>query len=124
MKSGKKRAATVDGYIKGFPGAVGKKLSQLRAAIRAAAPGAEEKISYGMPGYYLNGRLVFFAAGKAHIGFYALPGAIKAFAKELTGYATSTGTVQFPLETPIPVGLVKKMVAFRVAENAARRKRK
>jgi uncharacterized protein YdhG (YjbR/CyaY superfamily) len=119
-----RKPITVDEYIRTFTGPVGKKLAQLRAAIRATAPGAIEKISYGMPGYFLNGRLVFFAASKAHIGFYALPGAIKAFAKDLAGYKTSTGTVQFPLDRPIPVGLVKKMVAFRVSENETRKKSK
>jgi uncharacterized protein YdhG (YjbR/CyaY superfamily) len=119
-----KKPATVDDYIKSCPAAVGKKLEQLRAAILSSAPGATEKISYGMPAYFLNGRLVYFAAQKAHVGFYALPGAIKAFAKDCAAYKTSTGTVQFPLDRPIPVGLVKKMVAFRVSENRARKKSK
>jgi uncharacterized protein YdhG (YjbR/CyaY superfamily) len=118
----KKTPATVADYIESYPAPVRDILKKLRAVIRTAAPQAVEKIGYGMPGYYLNGPLVYFAAHTAHIGFYALPGAIKAFAKELAGYRTSKGAIQFPLDRPLPVGLVRKMIAFRIAEKAARKK--
>jgi uncharacterized protein YdhG (YjbR/CyaY superfamily) len=90
----------------------------LRNAIRQAAPQAEEVISYNMPAFKFNGPLVFYAAYKQHIGFYPTPSAIKAFKDELTNYKTSKGAIQFPLDKPIPIALVKKFVAFRVKENA------
>lgn len=87
------------------------------AAIGAAAPQAQETISYGMPGYKLNGYLVGFAAAKRHIGFYPTPSAIAAFQAELADYARSKGAVQFPLDRPLPIDLIQRMVRFRVDEN-------
>ena len=108
---------SIDAYIATFPKEIQRKLQKLREVIRAAAPEATEKISYQMPTFYLNGNLVHFAAFKHHIGFYPTPSGTEHFQKELSAYKTSKGTVQFPLDQPIPFDLVIKMVNFRVAEN-------
>lgn len=92
-------------------------LEQVRSAIRKAAPQAEETIAYGMPAYRLNGPLVYFAAFKHHLGFYATPTGHEAFAKELANYKQGKGSVQFPLDEPIPIDLITKIVKFRVKEN-------
>jgi len=112
--------ATVDEYIASFPEETQVKLQELRSTIRAAAPEAEEKISYQMPTFFLKGNLVYYAAWKKHIGFYAIPSANEAFQDELAAYTVSKGAVQFPLDQPLPVDLVTRMVRFRVAENLAR----
>lgn len=113
-------AVTIDAYIKASPPSVRRSLAALRETIRAAAPKASERISYQMPTFYQNGNLVHFAAYERHIGFYPAPSAIRAFAKELQPYHTSKGAVQFPLDTPLPLKLIAKMVKFRVAENMAK----
>src|SRR5262249_32675615 len=95
-------------------------LEDLRRAIREAAPGATETISYRMPAYRLDGYLLYFAAFKGHVGLYAMPGAMRKFRKELAPFEKSKGTVRFPIGEPIPVGLIKRIVRFRVAENRAR----
>jgi uncharacterized protein YdhG (YjbR/CyaY superfamily) len=121
------KATNIDEYISEFPGDIQKKLRDLRAAIKKAAPKAEEKISYAMPTFAQHGNLVHFAAYKNHIGFYPAPTAIEAFKKELSAYEGSKGTVQFPLDKPIPLGLITKMVKFRLAQNlekAATKKKK
>jgi uncharacterized protein YdhG (YjbR/CyaY superfamily) len=115
---------TIDAYIATFPEEVQKKLQRLREVIRAAAPEATEKISYQMPTFYLSGNLVHFAAFKQHIGFYPTPSGTERFQKELSPYKTSKGTVQFPLDQPIPFDLVTKMVNFRVAENKQKASKK
>ena len=107
----------VDRYIAGFPDNVRELLMQLRAAVREAAPEAEEVISYQMPAYRLQGMLVYFAGYKNHIGFYPTSSGIKAFKQELSAYKGAKGTVQFPLDKPLPLDIIKKIVAFRVAEN-------
>ena len=112
--------STVDEYIASFPEGAQAKLRELRAVIRAAAPEAEEKISYQMPTFYLKGNLVYFAAWKKHIGFYAIPSANEAFKDELSAYTVLKGAVQFPLDQPLPVDLITRMVRFRVAENLAK----
>lgn len=117
MNRDKAGFASIDDYIATFPANVQKKLEELRAAIRAAAPAAEEKISYQMPTFALKGNLVHFAAWKTHIGFYPAPSGIAAFQNELAKYANSKGAVQFPLEQPLPLKLISKIVKFRVAEN-------
>jgi uncharacterized protein YdhG (YjbR/CyaY superfamily) len=89
----------------------------MRATIKETAPEATEKISYQMPTFYLNGNLVHFAAFKSHIGFYPVPTGIEKFKKELSVYKTTKGAVQFPLDQPLPLDLVRKIVKFRVAEN-------
>ena len=107
----------VDAYIKQFPKNVQEALQQLRKTIRAAAPKAEEVISYKMPGYKFHGMLVYFAGYKNHIGFYAAPTGHEAFKKELSVYKTGKGSVQFPLDQPLPLKLVTQIVKFRVAQN-------
>jgi uncharacterized protein YdhG (YjbR/CyaY superfamily) len=113
----KARAASVDEYIKAQPAHVRKVLKEIRQTIKAAAPKAEEVISYNMPAYKYNGMLVFFAAFKNHIGFYPAPRGIEAFKKELSAYKGAKGSVQFPLDKPIPFGLISKIVKFRMKEN-------
>ncbi len=100
-----------------FSKAVQEKLQGMRKTIHAAAPEAEEKISYQMPTFYLKGNLVHFAAFKNHIGFYPVPSGILAFKKELSAYATSKGGVRFPLDRPLPLALIARIVKYRVAEN-------
>ena len=118
-------AKSVDAYIKAAPEDVRPKLVQLRKLVKATAPKAEEGISYGMPYYKSNGTLVGFAAFSKHIGFF--PGVIVAdFKDELAGYKTSKGTVQFPLDKPLPVSLIKKLIKAGLKRNAlkvARRSR-
>ncbi len=119
-----KPAASIDEYIAACPKNIQKKLLELRATIRAAAPKAEEKISYQMPAFAQNGILVWFAAFKDHIGFYPKGSGIKAFEKELAGYETSKGTVRFPLDKPLPHRLITKIVKYRIAENMKTAKKK
>lgn len=109
--------STIDEYIATFPKDVQKILKQLRATIKAAAPEAEEKISYQIPTFALKGNLVHFAAYKAHIGFYPGASGIKTFAQDLANYQTSKGTVQFPLQDPLPLELISNIVKFRAVEN-------
>jgi uncharacterized protein YdhG (YjbR/CyaY superfamily) len=113
--------ASIDEYIANFPTGVQAMLEKLRLTIRKAAPDATEKISYQMPTFHLNGNLVHFAAYAKHIGFYPTSSAIVAFETELKQYKTSKGAIQFPIDEPIPHGMVKKIVAFRVKENSARK---
>jgi uncharacterized protein YdhG (YjbR/CyaY superfamily) len=116
---------TVDAYIGRFSGETKRRLVAIRTVIRRSAPRAEEKMSYGMPGYKLEGRpLVYFAAFANHIGLYALPSSVVMFQKELKTYKTSKGTVQFQHDEPLPLSLVKKIVIFRVKENLARTTKK
>jgi uncharacterized protein YdhG (YjbR/CyaY superfamily) len=110
-------AETIDQYIAEFPKDIQKKLKDLRTTIQKAAPKASEKISYAMPTFELHGNLVHFAAFKNHIGFYPAPRAIQEFKKELAGFEGGKGTVQFPLDKPLPLSLVSKIVKFRVAQN-------
>ncbi len=119
--SDQKRIGEVDAYIAGFPEEVQQMLRALRDAIWEAAPEAEEAIAYGTPTFRLNGNLVHFAGYKKHIGFYPTPSVIEEFRAELTGYKQSKGAVQFPLNQPLPLDLVKRFVAFRVQENLARK---
>lgn len=114
--------ASIDAYIAGFPEDIQRKLEQLRTTIKKAAPEATEIISYAIPTFTLNGHLVHFAAFKNHIGFYATPSGNKAFEKELSLYKTGKGSVQFPLDTPLPLDLITRMVKCRVAENLQKTK--
>jgi len=108
----------VDTYIATFPATTQKMLQQIRETILNAAPNAEESISYGMPAYKLNGKpLVYFAGYKNHIGFYATPTGHKEFEAELSNYKQGKGSVQFPVTEPLPIGLIKRIVVFRVKEN-------
>lgn len=115
-----RKYTNIDEYIAAFPASVQKLLRELLAAIRTAAPEAQEKISYQMPTFYLNGNLVHFAAYKGHIGFYPTPSAMEKFSAELAAYETSKGAVRFPLDQPLPLDLVRRMTAFRAAENQAK----
>lgn len=108
---------TVDEYILQFPDKVQEILQELRRLIKDTAPEAEEKISYQMPTYYLQGNLVHFAAHKNHIGFYPTPTGIEAFKDELSNYKGAKGSVQFPINKPMPFDLIRKIVEFRVSEN-------
>jgi uncharacterized protein YdhG (YjbR/CyaY superfamily) len=117
VKPSTKPVTTIDDYIEGFPPTVQSVLSQLRSTIRQAAPQAVEKISYRIPTFYLNGNLVHFAAFEHHVGFYPAPSGIARFRKELTRYKSAKGSVQFPLDEPLPLGLIADIVEFRVAEN-------
>ena len=116
----KKPPRNIDEYIAGFPEDVQDKLNKMRATIRQAAPEAQEKISYQMPTFTLEGNLVHFAAFKNHIGFYPTPSGIERFKEPLSVYKGAKGSVQFPLDQPIPYELVSKIVAFRVQENLAK----
>ena len=117
-----KSTGTVSQYISDFSGEAKKKLVELRKIVTTAAPKAEEKISYGMVGYkYLGKPLVYFGGFKNHIGFYGASSTFfNAYAKELEGFKTSKGTVQFPLDKPLPVGLIKKLVKERIKQNEAK----
>ena len=110
-------AKTIDEYIAEQPVEVRERLEIIRLTIQKAAPKAAEVISYQMPAFKLNGMLVYFAAFKNHIGFYALPSGHHTFKKELSIYKTGKGSVQFPLEEPLPLKLIVKIVKFRVKEN-------
>ena len=124
MIENKNTPRDIDEYIAGFSIEVQEILQQLRTTIRNAAPGAAEKISYQMPTFYLNGNLVHFAAYKNHIGFYPAASGIAAFSKEIEIYKNSKGAVQFPIDKPLPLDLIEKIVKFRVAENFERAKKK
>lgn len=113
----------VDAYIAGTPKEVRGKLVKLRAVIKAAAPQAVERISYGMPYYHYQGRLAYFRAWKKHIGLYIPTPVIEEHEKELKNYQTARATVQFPLERPLPTALVKKLVKARVRKNEAGRRK-
>lgn len=117
MKGNTPVIQNVDEYIASFPKDTQKLLKQLRTTIKKAAPQAEEVISYQMPAYNFHGKLVYFAAYEKHIGLYPMPSAIENFKKELAGYNTSKGTVQFPLDKALPLSLIAKITAFRVKEN-------
>ena len=114
----------VDEYIAGFPEGVQEILEKIRTTIKMAAPEAEESISYGMPAYKLNGPLAYFAGYKNHIGFYATPSGHAEFSEELSKYKQGKGSVQFPLDEPIPLELIARIVKFRVEENLKRKKNK
>jgi len=115
---------TIDEYIASFPKEIQKELELIRKTIKHAAPDAEEAISYGMPSFKLHGNLVYFAAFKNHIGLYALPKSNEAFKQELSIYKTGKGSIQFPLDKPMPVDLITKIVKFRVQENLEKMKSK
>jgi uncharacterized protein YdhG (YjbR/CyaY superfamily) len=112
--------ATVDEYIAGFSGEAKERLLALRRVIREAAPDATEKISYGMPTFVLHGNLIHYAAHQHHIGVYPMPTGVEAFKDDLSEYQTAKGSVQFPLDRPMPYDLIGRIVRYRVAENVKR----
>jgi len=114
----------IDKYIAGFPEETAMMLQQIRETVQKEAPDAEEVLSYGMPAYKQHGIVLYFAGHRNHIGFYPKTTAIIAFQKELTGYYTSKGTIQFPIGKPIPLKLIEKIVRFRVEENLEKKKNK
>jgi uncharacterized protein YdhG (YjbR/CyaY superfamily) len=124
MQAPKVQYRTVDQYISVFPKHVQVMLQQMRETVLKVAPQAEEVISYNMPAFRFHGMLVYYAGNKAHIGFYPMPAAIVAFKKELAGYVTSKGAIQFPLEKKLPVTLIKNIVKFRMLENEEKEKLK
>ncbi len=107
----------IDEYINNFPENVQNILTEIRTIIQKIVPEASEKISYGIPTFYLNGNLIHFAAYKNHIDFYPGVSGIEKFQKEISVYKNSKGAVQFPLKEDLPIDLIKKMVTFRVNEN-------
>jgi uncharacterized protein YdhG (YjbR/CyaY superfamily) len=117
MESNKGRSAGVDAYIATFPNDVQVMLEQIRATVHAAAPGAEEKISYHMPAITWNGDLIYFAAFKNHIGIFGMGGAVTAYKKELAIYTGPKGNLKFPLDQPLPLDSIRKIVKFRMSEN-------
>ena len=120
MIRSKKQFITIDQYIKIFPKDVGGMLQAFRKTIKAAAPRAEEAISYQIPTFKLNGNLVHFAAFKNHIGFYPGARAIVVFKKELALYKTAKGSIQFPIDEPLPIALIRKIVRYRVKESSGK----
>jgi uncharacterized protein YdhG (YjbR/CyaY superfamily) len=112
----------IDEYIAGFPEDIQVILERIRTTIHQAAPSTEETISYQMPTFRLEGNLVHFAAYKKHIGFYPTPSGIEKFKEEISAYKWAKGSVQFPLNQPIPYDLIGRIVTFRVQENLARAK--
>ncbi|HEV2196693.1 MAG TPA: DUF1801 domain-containing protein [Candidatus Acidoferrum sp.] len=117
MTARKARPKSVSEYIEAAPNPARKKLREMRACIRKAAPGATEGMKWGMPAFSYKRILVTFAAHKNHIGFYPTPSAVKAFAKELAKFSTARGSIQFPLEKPLPLPLIRKITEFRVRES-------
>lgn len=111
-----KTATNIDRYIQRFPADVQKRLQQMRRAIKKTAPRAAETISYGIPAFRLQRTLVWFAAFENHIGFYPGADGIAAFKKELSAYKSAKGSVQFPLDEPLPLPLIKRIVIFRLQQ--------
>lgn len=124
MEGNKIPFKTIDEYISQFPPEVQEILTTLRKVIKESAPNAEEKISYQMPTFALQGNLVHFAVHKNHIGFYPAPSGIDAFKQELSKYKGAKGSVQFPIEKTLPYELISEIVKFRVAENTAQAEEK
>lgn len=117
MTSKKARPTNIADYIEAAPKEAQKKLREMLACIRKAAPGAKEGLKWGMPAFSYQRILVTFKAFKHHIGFYPTPSAVKAFAKELAQFKTASASIQFPLDKPLPLALIRKITAFRVKEN-------
>ena len=120
MKASQVSPKAIDDYIAGFPPNVQAILEKIRAIIRAEAPEAEEAIKYRMPTFILNGNLIHFAAFEHHIGLYPTPSGTEKFKDEIAHYKAAKGSIQFPLDEPIPYGLIKRITKFRVKENRAR----
>jgi uncharacterized protein YdhG (YjbR/CyaY superfamily) len=125
MKSEKVTFQSVDEYIGTFPESIQEMLEELRATIKAAAPGAQERISYNLPTFTLNGTyLVYLAGWKNHIAVYPIPAGTKAFQKEVAQHVDGKGTLKFPIGKPLPLKLITKVVKFRAAETLKKNKRK
>ncbi len=122
MKNSQTSVGSIDEYIAAFPAEIQETLQNIRQVIRDAAPEASEAISYQMPTFKLNGNLVHFAAFKDHIGFFPTPSGVEAY-PELMQYKTGKGTLQFPLDQPIPYELIRRVVKFRVLEVTSKQKK-
>ncbi|GLX67781.1 iron chaperone [Paenibacillus glycanilyticus] len=123
MEANKTEFTNIDEYIANFPPDLQVILEKIREVIKEAAPDAKEKISYQMPAFELNGNLVYYAAFKKHIGFYPTAGGISAFQEELSAYKGAKGSVQFPLNKPIPFELIRRITEYRAAENREKGKK-
>jgi len=121
MQNKKKHPKDIDEYIGMFPENIQKMLESMRETIRNAAPEAEETLNYQIPTFKLHGNLVHFAAFEHHIGFYPAPSGIEAFRTELSVYNSAKGSVQFPIDRPLPLDLVGEIVRFRVKENLGKK---
>jgi uncharacterized protein YdhG (YjbR/CyaY superfamily) len=117
LKKGIPKPKTIAGYINAAPEEAQEKLHEMLACIRAAAPGATESLKWGMPAFSYKRILVTFAVFKHHIGFYPTPSVVKAFEKSLSKYTTAKGSIQFPLDKPLPLSLIRKITMFRVKES-------
>jgi uncharacterized protein YdhG (YjbR/CyaY superfamily) len=124
MQTRKTTPTTIDDYLAQFPEDIRAILQNIRSIVHENAPEAQEKIGYQMPTFTLNGNLVHFAAFKNHIGFYPTPSGTETFKKEISSYKAAKGSIQFPLDQPIPYELITKIVKFRVQENLAKSKKK
>jgi uncharacterized protein YdhG (YjbR/CyaY superfamily) len=124
LLSSKQKFQTIDEYIKTFPKEIQKILETIRQTIKITAPDAEEAISYQIPTFKLNGNLVHFAAFKNHIGFYPTPSGTEIFKKEISVYRSGKGSIQFPIDKPMPLSLIKKIVKYRIKDNSNRIKKK
>lgn len=118
------KITTIDDYISGFPVDVQHYLQQIRETIQAAAPAATEKISYGMPTFFLNGNLIHFAGYKNHIGLYPAPQGIEAFKEELSVYKGAKGSVQFPIDKPMPLDLIARITKYRAEKQSVLKPKK
>lgn len=116
MTSAKEKPQNITEYIHAAPSAAQEKLWELLACLREAAPGAQESLKWGQPALSYKWILFQFAGFKNHIGFYPHPAVVRAFEKDLAGYKTSSSTIQFPLDQPLPIDLISKIAAFRVKE--------
>src|SRR2546426_9028409 len=121
MGMNRKIAKNFDEYLESFPKETQQLLGKMRLTIRRAAPKAKESISYGMPTFTLDGNRVYFAAFKNHIGFYPIPSGVEAFKKELARYRQGKGSVQFPIDEPLPLALVSRIVKFRMKQDASKK---
>lgn len=121
MAASRRRYQTIDEYIDTFPEDVRRILNELRQTIKEVVPEAEETINYQIPTFTFNGNLVHFAAFENHIGFYPTPSGMEAFKKELSRYKGAKGSVQFPIDQPLPLPLIRRIVEYRVKENLARK---
>jgi uncharacterized protein YdhG (YjbR/CyaY superfamily) len=124
MDSKKVGFSSIDEYIATFPEDIRTILEEIRATIKAAAPDAEEKISYQMPTFFLKGNLVHFAAFRNHIGFYPTPSGTEAFKDEIARYQGAKGSIRFPLNEPMPLDLISRIVEMRAIENLKKAERK
>lgn len=113
-----KNADSIEEYINQWPLGIKKRLKQIRKALKEAIPHTEEKISYGMPSFFLNGAVVYYAAFKDHIGYFPTPDGVSAFKEELIKYKTSKGTIQLPYDEPLPLDLLKKIAIYRAGQNS------